>query len=106
MSMLLRLVLVVGLLLVSACGSDDDGGGSATPTATRVPTATPTPNPIAQACLDAGGTVTSRSCCAGAADFPNTCGIGICGCSPSSSRLLPVCECPDGCWNGSTCTTR
>ncbi|MDX2166251.1 MAG: hypothetical protein SF182_04285 [Deltaproteobacteria bacterium] len=92
-------------LLLLACGSDDGGGSAATPT--PVPTATPTPNPLAQACVDAGGTVTTRLCCSGQSDFPSTCGIGACGCSPAASRLLPLCECPDGsCWNGTDCAAR
>jgi hypothetical protein len=100
--------LLAVALLVSACGSDDDHAPTATPTATatRAATATPTPNPAAQACRDAGGTVTTGTCCAGASDFPNTCGLGVCGCSPAASRPLPLCECPGGCWNGSACTTR
>ncbi len=100
--------LLILALLLAACGSDDDHTPAATPTATatRAPTATPTPNPAAQACLDAGGTVVTGTCCASASDYPNTCGLGACGCSPSGSRQLPLCECPNGCWNGSACTTR
>ncbi|MEO8606110.1 MAG: hypothetical protein ABI629_26300 [bacterium] len=103
----LPVLLCLGLL--AACGADDDHRAAATPTATAVPTATATPtiNPLAQACVDAGGIVTSGSCCSSASDFPNTCGLGICGCSPSSSRQLRLCECPTGqCWSGSDCRAR
>lgn len=57
-----------------------------------------------QGCVDSGGSVASRSCCRGAGDFPDTCSIGICGCSPEESEAVLVCECPPGrCFNGNAC---
>lgn len=101
------LPLLLACCLLAACGSDDDGGDrtpTATLTATRVPTATPTPNPLAQACVDAGGSVEVGSCCASASDFVSTCGIGACGCGPEASRQIALCSCPvDTCWDGGTC---
>lgn len=51
------------------------------------------PSPEEQACLDSGGTVSTGLCCSTAPDFPDTCRIGSCGCSPSSSRQVQLCEC-------------
>jgi len=109
MTLAARLAVLACCLVLPACGSDDDAPPVATPTATGVPTATATPtvNPLAQACLDDGGTVSRGSCCAGAQDFPRTCGLGACGCAPTDSRELPLCDCPTTrCWNGSHCVVR
>ena len=46
-----------------------------------------------QGCLDSGGVVSTGLCCAEAPDFPDTCGIGSCGCSPTSSREVSLCQC-------------
>jgi hypothetical protein len=55
-------------------------------------------------CTASGGAVTTSLCCAGSGDFPNTCLIGACGCAPSSSHEVKVCNCPTGkCWDGSAC---
>jgi predicted outer membrane repeat protein len=56
-----------------------------------------------QGCLTSGGTVTTATCCASAGDFPDTCAIGACGCSPDASHDVRVCNCGTGCFNGSTC---
>lgn len=53
-------------------------------------------SPEEEGCLATGGVVTTQSCCASAPDFPTTCGIGPCGCSPASSRPLPFCHCDTG----------
>jgi len=53
-----------------------------------------------QACINSGGTVTTQLCCNSATDFPNTCLIGACGCSPDNSHEVKVCDCGEGkCWN-------
>jgi hypothetical protein len=58
-----------------------------------------------QACINSGGTVKTSSCCKAVSDFPNTCLIGACGCAPTSSHEVKVCECPEGkCFDGNTCT--
>eukprot|EP00544_Gedaniella_sp_CCMP2646_P003253 CAMPEP_0202507420 /NCGR_PEP_ID=MMETSP1361-20130828/51714_1 /ASSEMBLY_ACC=CAM_ASM_000849 /TAXON_ID=210615 /ORGANISM="Staurosira complex sp., Strain CCMP2646" /LENGTH=229 /DNA_ID=CAMNT_0049141539 /DNA_START=1446 /DNA_END=2135 /DNA_ORIENTATION=- len=58
-------------------------------------------------CTEAGGTVTTSLCCEGIDDFPNTCLIGACGCSPDNSDETLVCSCPDGlCWDGNSCVDR
>ncbi len=57
-----------------------------------------------QACVSAGGTVITQLCCGSASDFPNTCAIGACGCSPSNSHDVKVCDCGEGkCWDGTKC---
>ena len=61
--------------------------------------------PLEQACLSSGGTVTTQLCCGTASDFPNTCLIGACGCSPENSKEVKFCECGGGsCFNGTACS--
>lgn len=50
-------------------------------------------SPEQEGCLASGGTVTTRTCCSTAPDFPDTCVLGPCSCAPSSSREVPFCEC-------------
>jgi len=53
-----------------------------------------------QACINSGGTVTTQLCCNSVSDFPNTCLIGACGCSPDNSHEVKVCDCGEGkCWD-------
>lgn len=54
-------------------------------------------------CIDSGGTVTTADCCKLTNDFPNTCLIGACGCSPDNSHEVKICDCGDGCWDGTKC---
>ncbi|MDD2696755.1 MAG: DUF5667 domain-containing protein [Candidatus Pacebacteria bacterium] len=57
-----------------------------------------------QACLKSEGTVSTSSCCESAADFPNLCLIGACGCSLENSTTTTVCNCGEGkCFNGEEC---
>ena len=57
-----------------------------------------------QACTNSGGAVGTSLCCASSGDFPNTCLIGACGCSPDNSHSVKVCNCPDGtCFDGTGC---
>jgi len=59
------------------------------------------------ACTRAGGTILRQGCCASASNFPNTCALGACGCSPQNSAPRDVCQCPAGqCFNGTTCQAR
>jgi hypothetical protein len=60
-------------------------------------------------CEDSGGKIITQSCCKPVADFPNTCLIGACGCSPDNSKEVKVCDCGEGkCWDNAkqTCVTR
>ncbi|MBI5498629.1 MAG: hypothetical protein HY907_00170 [Deltaproteobacteria bacterium] len=58
----------------------------------------------AASCAAAGGTVRTGACCLSAGDFPNTCRIGPCGCSPANSHDIQVCDCGEGrCFDGTTC---
>jgi hypothetical protein len=57
-----------------------------------------------QACSLAGGTITASLCCASAADFPNSCLIGACGCAPANSHQIKTCDCGQGkCFDGKGC---
>ncbi len=59
---------------------------------------------VEQACMNSGGVVSTATCCGSTGDFPNTCNIGACGCGPSASHEVRVCECGAGtCFDGSTC---
>lgn len=61
----------------------------------------------ARSCVESGGTVATGLCCASAADFPNTCLIGACGCAPSDSHSVQVCQCDEGrCFDGKRCVAR
>ncbi|NYZ76090.1 serpin family protein [Candidatus Micrarchaeota archaeon] len=51
-----------------------------------------------EACIIAGGNVTTQLCCKSVGDFPNTCSIGACGCSPENSHEVKVCDCGQYCW--------
>ena len=64
------------------------------------------PDPKVEACVNSGGTAGSALCCTSTADFPNTCSIGACGCSPENSKNITICQCPSGsCFNGTVCVT-
>jgi hypothetical protein len=55
-------------------------------------------------CVSSGGTVVTKMCCESASDFPNTCVIGACGCSPTNSKETKVCDCGSGkCFDGTAC---
>jgi hypothetical protein len=55
-------------------------------------------------CTASGGTVATAQCCTSASDFPSNCVVGACGCSPSNSHSVQICNCPVGkCFNGSAC---
>jgi len=57
-----------------------------------------------QACINSGGTVGTSLCCKSTGDFPNNCLIGACGCAPTYSHEVKVCNCPTGkCFDGSKC---
>ena len=57
-----------------------------------------------QACIDSGGHVAEMMCCQSVDDFPNTCLIGACGCSPEESHQVKICECESGtCFDGESC---
>ncbi len=58
----------------------------------------------AERCRRSGGTVEAAACCGLVGEFPNTCLVGACGCSPEASRPVSTCRCPAGqCFDGSSC---
>jgi len=64
----------------------------------------PAGNAMQQACVSSGGTVSTQTCCKSATDYPNSCLIGACGCSPDNSKEVKACDCGEGrCWNGNAC---
>jgi len=57
-------------------------------------------------CIDSGGKVSTSLCCNSASDFPNSCLIGACGCSPDNSKEIKTCDCgTDKCFNGEKCVS-
>lgn len=47
-------------------------------------------------CLNTGGAIGSGSCCGSVGDFPDSCLVGACGCSPEYSHEVKTCNCPQG----------
>lgn len=63
-------------------------------------------SPLEKDCTDSGGSIVTNNCCKSAGDFPNSCLIGACGCSPENSHSVKFCECPEGkCWDGHSCVS-
>jgi len=59
-----------------------------------------------QSCINSGGTVGTSLCCKSAGDFPDTCLVGACGCSPENSHSVKICECPEvKCFDGNECVS-
>jgi len=57
-----------------------------------------------QVCSLSRGTIITSLCCKTTGDFPNTCLIGACGCSPGYSHEVKFCDCgSDRCFNGIRC---
>ncbi len=54
------------------------------------------PGNAADMCISTGGTIATSSCCNSASDFPNQCNTGACGCAPTSSHDIRVCQCAAG----------
>jgi len=55
-------------------------------------------------CINSGGDVATGLCCLATEDFPNTCLIGPCGCSPDNSHEVKICDCGEGkCFDGNEC---
>ena len=64
----------------------------------------PSVNPKSKSCVQSGGSVVTKMCCKSISDFPNTCVIGACGCSPDNSKEITVCDCGEGkCFDGISC---
>lgn len=58
-------------------------------------------------CVHSRGTVETELCCASVGDFPNTCSVGGCGCSPASSHEIMICNCgTKKCFDGNRCVSR
>ena len=60
-----------------------------------------------QLCVNSGGTVRTSLCCSSVNDnFPNLCLIGACGCSPTSSHNIQICDCGiNKCFDGNGCVS-
>lgn len=62
------------------------------------------PSEVEKSCLSSGGQVVTGMCCISASDFPNSCLIGACGCSPTNSHRVKTCNCGEGkCFDGNSC---
>ena len=47
-------------------------------------------------CTSTGGTAGMQLCCTSSNDFPDLCLTGACGCAPQNSKMIQVCNCPQG----------
>jgi hypothetical protein len=57
-------------------------------------------DPLEELCTSTGGTVSTSTCCLSVGDFPDSCAIGACGCSPDNSHEVKACSCGSGkCFN-------
>jgi hypothetical protein len=89
-----------------ADSKSDSVADSAVDTKGDAPDGDGAPSDLEAKCLATGGTVSTALCCSSASDFPNRCLTGACGCAPSSSHTVKVCDCPTGkCFNGTGCAT-
>jgi hypothetical protein len=93
--------IALGNAEVSACAAGDSSGDEQITIDEILTAANNALNgcgstPEERGCVDSGGTVTTRLCCASAPDFPDTCAIGACGCPPQSSHEVRVCDCGAG----------
>jgi len=62
---------------------------------------------IESKCINSGGKISTSLCCKLTNDFPNSCLIGACGCSPENSNQVKVCDCGEGrCFDGEKCIYR
>jgi hypothetical protein len=52
--------------------------------------------PTSNLCLTTNGQVSTGLCCANVGDFPDSCAVGACGCSPANSHSVSTCVCPAG----------
>jgi hypothetical protein len=50
----------------------------------------------AQSCTTTGGQLANNLCCSGADNFPDSCGVGACSCSPANLQVVDTCVCPSG----------
>jgi hypothetical protein len=47
-------------------------------------------------CVNTSGQVSAGLCCSDTGDFPDTCAVGACSCSPANSHTVNTCVCPSG----------
>ncbi len=71
----------------SGTGGSSGAGGSSTSDADAS---------LADLCSTSGGTIAGQLCCSSASDFPDSCMIGACSCSPASSKTISTCVCKIG----------
>jgi hypothetical protein len=72
-------------------GGGKDGGGT---NDAATDAATDAAVDAGNLCASTGGTESTLLCCKSSGDFPDTCKIGACGCSPGNSRPVQSCLCP------------
>jgi hypothetical protein len=103
-----RVPIIIGLsaalILIGSCSSSDPigalgAGGQVGPDAPAaqadVPISTDTQGLVAL-CRTTGGQLGSAMCCLSVTDYPDTCAVGACGCSPTASHEVVTCDCSTG----------
>lgn len=86
----------VTLSACTSCVCQDDGTLGMCTGACPPDAGTDAPSSLAILCASTGGKVGESNCCLSTGDFPNSCAVGACGCSPANSHPVSTCSCPDG----------
>jgi len=93
MKKLMLLVMILLVILVGGCTQNTSEVTHTSPQPAQNQT-------MEELCIAGGGTVKTQQCCKSVVDFPNTCLVGGCGCSPENSHEIKVCDCGEvKCWN-------
>jgi len=59
-----------------------------------------------KSCVNSGGKISSSLCCNSVSNFPNLCLIGACGCPPTDSHQVKICDCGENeCFDGQKCVS-
>ena len=106
MRKLIILLVLVAIVVTSGCVSQIGEEETTTIiTTTTIPATTTTvTSSLEMKCINSGGTVSTAMCCKNIIEFPNTCLVGACGCSPENSHEVKTCDCGEGkCFDGNTC---
>ncbi len=75
-------------------GTQDAAADASDAASDAAPSDAATDGGFAELCVSTGGTVSTAQCCKNTTDFPSTCTVGPCGCSPQNSHTVQTCNCP------------
>jgi len=99
-----KFAFVASLVGCSPATPSSGGATPASPTTAATDSKSSTADAGAERCINGGGVVEVDECCPTAGEFPDTCAVGTCTCSPSTLVKVRLCRCPDGqCFDGTKC---